>query len=353
MTESCEGSQTSVTEMHNTNHAGPFLSVVVPVFNEQECILPFYQRTSSVLRAITEDHEIIFVDDGSRDATCDRIMALRARDPRIKLLALSRNFGKETAMTAGLDFADGDAVVIIDVDLQIPPELIPRMVEKWQEGYDNVYGTRTSREGESTLRKLTAKAFYRTMRHLSRVEVPENSGDFRLLSRRAVKALRLLREQHRFMKGLFAWVGYRQIGIEYQQEPRVAGRTSWNYRRLWTLALDGITSFSYVPLQLSIYLGCVTATLSFAYSVFLVLRTLLFGRDLPGYASTMVAILFLGAVQLIFLGVIGEYLGRMYNETKQRPLYLIRDLEGLDGPPDPPASPGGRARGTADGIPGS
>jgi glycosyltransferase involved in cell wall biosynthesis len=216
------------------------------------------------------------------------------------------------------------------------------MVEKWKEGYDNVYATRVAREGESYIKKLTARAFYRVMRRLSRVDLPENTGDFRLLSRRAVEALKLLREQHRFMKGLFAWVGFRQAGILYRRERRFAGRTKWNYWRLWNFAMEGITSFTYIPLQFSVYLGCIIALFSFGYSVFLVLRTLLFGRDLPGYASIMVAILFLGAVQLIFLGVIGEYLGRMYNETKQRPLYLVQGLEGIEHPlnkPEPQPKP--------------
>jgi glycosyltransferase involved in cell wall biosynthesis len=309
-----------------------FISIVVPAFNEQECIFAFYERAFPVLCDISNRFEIIFVDDGSLDNTAEKVRELHSKDPRVKLIALSRNFGKEIAMTAGLDFANGEIVVIIDVDLQDPPELIPKMVEKWKEGYDNVYATRVAREGESYIKKLTARAFYRVMRRLSRVDLPENTGDFRLLSRRAVEALKLLREQHRFMKGLFAWVGFRRAGILYRRERRFAGRTKWNYWRLWNFAMEGITSFTYIPLQFSVYLGCIIALFSFGYSVFLVLRTLLFGRDLPGYASIMVAILFLGAVQLIFLGVIGEYLGRMYNETKQRPLYLVQGLEGIEHP---------------------
>ena len=310
-----------------------FISIVVPAFNEQECILAFYERTFPVLCDISDRFEIIFVDDGSLDNTAEKVRELRSKDLRVKLIVLSRNFGKEIAMTAGLDFANGEVVVIIDVDLQDPPELIPRMVEKWKEGYDNVYATRVAREGESYIKKLTARAFYRVMRCLSRVDLPENTGDFRLLSRRAVEALKLLREQHRFMKGLFAWVGFRQASILYRREPRFGGRTKWNYWRLWNFAIEGITSFTYIPLQFSVYLGCIIALFSFGYSAFLVVRTLLFGRDVPGYASIMVAILFLGAVQLISLGVIGEYLGRMYNETKQRPLYLVQNLQGIDHPP--------------------
>lgn len=306
------------------------LSLVVPAYNEEEMIAAFYARTAPILSAIDERFEIIFVDDGSSDRTGDEVRALHARDPRVKLIELSRNFGKEIAMTAGLDLASGQVVVVIDADLQDPPELIPRMVSMWKEGCDVVYATRTVREGETCLKKLTAKAFCLAMKRLSKVRIPEDTGDFRLMDRRVVDALKLLRERHRFMKGLFSWVGFKQVSIPYRREPRVAGHTKWNYWRLWNFALEGITSFTYLPLQVSIYLGSLTALCSFAYAAYLVLRTLLFGKDLPGYPSLMVAILFFGGVQLVFLGVLGEYLGRVFNEAKSRPLYLIQGLIGID-----------------------
>lgn len=316
--------------MSNVKNDQVFLSLVVPAYNEEEVIDVFYERTVPILSSIDERFEIIFVNDGSCDCTAERIKALHQRDPRIKLIELSRNFGKEIALTAGLDFAQGEVVVVTDADLQDPPELIPKMVEKWREGYDTVYAVRRIRQGETFLKKTTAKTFYRVIKRISRVEIPENAGDFRLMSRRTVNALKLLRERHRFMKGVFSWIGFKQTGIPYNREPRIAGRTKWNYWRLFNFAVDGITSFSYVPLQLSSYLGCFAALFAFFYAGYLVIRTLIWGIDLPGYASIMVAILFFSGVQLIFLGVIGEYLGRMFNETKNRPLYLIQGMVGID-----------------------
>jgi polyisoprenyl-phosphate glycosyltransferase len=306
-----------------------FLSLIVPAFNEEEVIDSFYERTAPILSGIDRRFEIIFINDGSFDSTPQKVRALNERDPRVKLIDLSRNFGKEIAMTAGLDFARGEVVVIIDADLQDPPELIPKMVEMWRQGYDTVFATRTVREGEGFLKKATAGAFYKVMGRLSRVEIPANTGDFRLMSRRTVEALKLLKEQHRFMKGLFSWVGFKQTSLPYRREPRFAGRTKWNYWRLWNFALEGITSFSYAPLQLAIYFGCFVALFSFLYAGYLITRTVLFGRDLPGYPSIMVTVLFFSGVQLIFLGAIGEYLGRMFNEIKKRPLYLIQDMVGL------------------------
>lgn len=316
--------------MSNARNEQIFLSLIVPAYNEEKVIDVFHERTIPILSSINDQFEIIFVNDGSSDCTAEKIKALHLKDPRIKLIELSRNFGKEIALTAGLDFAQGEVVVVTDADLQDPPELIPKMVEKWREGYDTVYAVRSIREGETFVKKATANAFYRVIKRLSRVEIPENAGDFRLMSRRTVDALKLLREQHRFMKGIFSWIGFKQIGIPYSREPRIAGRTKWNYWRLFNFAVDGITSFSYVPLQLSSYLGCFAAFFAFFYAGYLVLRTLVWGVDLPGYASIMVAILFFSGVQLIFLGVIGEYLGRMFNETKNRPLYLIQGMLGID-----------------------
>lgn len=319
------------TEINAESHEGcPLLSVVVPCYNEEDVIDAFYGRVSPILAAIDDNHEIVFVNDGSRDRTAELVGALHLRDDRVKMIDLSRNFGKEIAMTAGLDFATGSAVVVIDADLQDPPELISMMVDKWREGYDVIYATRTVREGEGVFKKATATMFYRVIGKLTRIEIPENTGDFRLLSRRVVNALKSLREQHRFMKGLFSWVGFKQTSISYRRQPRFAGETKWNYWRLWNFALEGITSFSLGPLQVSTYFGAFVACFAFAYAAFLIVRTLVLGIDVPGYASIMVAILFFSGVQLFTLGVIGEYLGRMFNETKNRPLYLVQGIVGLD-----------------------
>lgn len=307
-----------------------FISVVVPAFNEEEMVDPFYDRTSRVLAKLGSDFEIIFVNDGSMDRTAERVLALNQRDSRVKLLDLSRNFGKEIAMTAGIDHAAGTVVVVIDADLQDPPEIIPAMIEKWREGYDVVYAKRVVREGETFLKKATAHAFYWVIQRMTKISIPENTGDFRLMSRRAVDALMQLREQHRFMKGLFSWIGFRQTGIPYHREPRFAGATKWNYWSLWNFAIEGITSFSIAPLKIASYLGAFVALFAFAYAIFLVMRVLFMGVDVPGYASIMVTILFFSGVQLVTMGVVGEYIGRMSNETKRRPLYLVQQMAGLE-----------------------
>jgi glycosyltransferase involved in cell wall biosynthesis len=300
----------------------PFtLSVVVPCYNEEEVLPEFHRRLSAVLNSLGADWEILYVNDGSTDGTLRVVEGVA--DPRVAIIDLSRNFGKEIAMTAGLDYARGDAVVLIDADLQDPPELIPELVQKWREGFDVVYARRTVREGETMLKKATAKLFYRAMQSLSRVRIPEDTGDFRLLSRRAVEALKLLGEQHRFMKGLFAWIGYPQVAVYYRRNPRFAGQTKWNYWKLWNFAIEGVTSFSIAPLKIGTYLGLVIAMGAFAAAAVVVFKTLVFGDPVRGYPSLMVVILFLGGVQLMGLGMIGEYLGRMFNETKRRPLYLV------------------------------
>lgn len=316
------------------------LSIVIPVFNEEGVLDLFYERLRRTLAPLAHRFEILFVDDGSSDRTTTLIRDLRDADPRIGLIALSRNFGKEMAMTAGLDHARGDAVIVIDADLQDPPELIPRLIEGWQQGYEVVYAQRVSRRGEPLLKRLTAFFFYRIATRMSRVSIPRDTGDFRLMSRRAVDALSRLREQHRFMKGLFAWIGYRQLAVTYHREPRAAGTTKWNYWRLWNFAIDGFTSFTTFPLKVATYLGVFTAIFSLLYGLFLVIDTITSGNPVPGYPSLMVAVLFFGGVQLLFLGVIGEYLGRMFDETKQRPLYLIQETLPA-GPADPagPAAP--------------
>jgi glycosyltransferase involved in cell wall biosynthesis len=271
--------------------------------------------------------EVIYVNDGSRDATLDILYRLHAADPRVAVLNLSRNFGKEIAMTAGLDHSRGEATVIIDADLQDPPELIPELMARWSQGYDVVYATRLSRDGESALKKLSARYFYRVIGGMSPIAIPKDTGDFRLLSRRAVDALCRLREQHRFMKGLFAWIGYRQTAVTYHRDRRGAGTTKWNYHKLWGFAIEGITSFSTAPLKVASYVGLTTAATAFLYASWIIYKTLRFGDPVAGYPSLMVAVLFLGGVQLAAIGVVGEYLGRMFNETKGRPLYLVETYE--------------------------
>ena len=299
------------------------LTVVVAAYNEQAALPLLHPRIRAALAGLDFETRVLYVDDGSRDDTWAVIDSLAAADPRAAGLKLSRNFGKELALTAGLDHADADAVVVIDADLQDPPELIPEFLAKWREGFDAVFGTREVREGETWLKKLTAHAFYRVMGKLSTTPIPSDTGDFRLLSRRAVEALRGLRERHRFMKGLFTWVGFRQVALPYRRDPRHAGVSKFNYWKLWNFALEGITSFSSAPLRIATYLGVATAFVAFAFGVWIVLKTLIWGDTVPGYPSLMVVILFLGGVQLMALGIIGEYLGRLYEESKARPLYLI------------------------------
>ncbi|WP_432723507.1 glycosyltransferase family 2 protein [Jeongeupia wiesaeckerbachi] len=306
----------------------PLLSVVVPAYNEEAVLEQFHARMSALFDSLPRYRcEMVFVNDGSRDRTQAIIDRLCDSDPRVAGIDLSRNFGKEIAMTAGMDHARGDAVVIIDADLQDPPELIRDMLREWECGYDVVYARRTVRDGESWVKKITAAAFYRTMNKMSgRVHIPRDTGDFRLMSRRAVDALLQLREQHRFMKGLFAWVGFKTKAIEYRRDPRAAGVSKFNYWKLWNFALEGITAFSIGPLKVATYLGLTTALFAFGYGSWIIAKTLLWGNPVHGYPTIMVTILFLGGVQLFFTGVLGEYLGRIFNETKQRPLYFTQSL---------------------------
>lgn len=314
------------TETREESAARRLVSVVVPVYNEEETVAEFQRRLSAVFEPLNHALEVIYVNDGSRDRTFDTVCAMHDLDRRIRIIDLSRNFGKEIAMTAGLDFAQGDAVIVIDVDLQDPPELIPHLIHEWQSGYDVVYAQRTRRDGESMFKKTSAHIFYRVIQKVSRVQIPEDTGDFRLLSRRAVESLKLLREQHRFMKGLFSWIGYPQKAVPYQREARFAGTTKWNYWKLWNFALDGITSFTNVPLKISTYIGVLTALIGFCYSIFIVTKAIFWGDPVRGFPSLIMIVTLLGGVQLIFLGIIGEYLGRMFDETKNRPLYLIKGI---------------------------
>lgn len=310
--------------------ANPRLTIVVPAFNEAHALPVLHPRIAAVLDRLDMEVRVLYVDDGSRDETWAVIGQLARTDPRVHGLRLSRNFGKELALTAGLDHADGDAVVVLDADGQDPPELIPEFIAKWRDGFDVVYGRRMRRAGESWLKRFTAAAFYRVMERLSHTPVPRDTGDFRLLSRRALDALAGLRERHRFMKGLFAWVGFPQCAIDYEREPRLAGRSKFSYWRLWNFALEGITGFSTAPLRVATYAGILTAMAAFVFGVWIIFKTLFYGDPVPGYPSLMTVVLFLGGVQLMALGMIGEYLGRLFDEAKQRPLYLIQDRQGLD-----------------------
>ncbi|WP_019467107.1 glycosyltransferase family 2 protein [Dyella japonica] len=303
----------------------PRLTVVVPAYNEAAVLEVFHARLGRVLDELPLDCDVLYIDDGSSDTTWQLIEELAARDGRTGGLKLSRNFGKEAALTAGLDHVDADAAVVIDADLQDPPELIPSLVERWHEGFDVVYATRTAREGETGFKKFTSALFYRSMERVSDTRVPRDTGDFRLLTRRALDALRQLRERQRFMKGLFTWIGYRQTAVYYLREPRQAGTTKWNYWRLLQLAIEGFTSFSTAPLRLATWVGVMASVLAFVYGIWVFGKALLLGDQVHGYPSLMVVILFMGGVQMLALGVIGEYLGRNYAESKQRPLYFIEE----------------------------
>lgn len=302
------------------------LTVVVAAFNEAETLPVLHPRIAAVLDGLAGegvDGHVLYVDDGSRDRTWAVLDGIAAADARVSLLRLSRNFGKEAALTAGLDRVDEGAALILDADGQDPPELIPAFVAKWREGYDDVHGTRTARDGEGWFKRVTAHGFYRVMQRLSKTPIPTDTGDFRLLSPRALAALRQLRERHRFMKGLFGWVGFEQVAIPYHREARLAGRSKFNAWRLWNFALEGVTSFSTAPLRVATYLGVMTALLAFVYALWIVVKALLWGDPVAGWPTMMTVILLLGGVQLMALGMIGEYLGRLYEESKQRPLYLV------------------------------
>lgn len=315
------------------------LSVIVPVHNESAVLHEFHSQMSDVMAETGCSYEILYIDDGSTDDSLALLTELREADERVAILELSRNFGKEVALSAGLDHATGDAVIIIDSDLQDPPELVHTFLREWRNGYDVIYGQRIDRRGESRTKILTAKWFYRVLNYLSDVEIPADVGDFRLLSRRAVDALLSLPERHRYMKGLYAWIGFPQKSIPYVRQPREAGQTKWNYWRLWNFALEGITSFSDVPLKIATYVGVITSGVAIIYGLFLLIRTLLYGNPVPGYPSLIIVMLFLGGVQLICLGIIGEYLARTYQETKSRTLYFLKGYHPAAGDgPDQPTS---------------
>ena len=300
------------------------VTILVPAYNEQEVLNMLYERLKKIMDENSNyDFEILFVNDGSKDNSLKIMQELRQKDKRVCYLNLSRNFGKETGMIAGLDYSKGDAVIIIDADLQDPPELIPAMLKYWEEGYDDVYAKRRSRKGETWVKKFTSTMYYKVLQGFTKIQIQKDTGDFRLLDRRCVEALKSMRESQRYTKGMFSWIGYNKKEILYDRDPRAAGQTKWNYKKLVDLSIDGITSFTTSPLRWSAILGIIVSIIGFIYMLYIIIKTLVYGVEVPGYASTMVIILFLGGVQLIFLGVIGEYLGRAFYETKGRPLYFI------------------------------
>jgi glycosyltransferase involved in cell wall biosynthesis len=315
-----------------SQHIGRKISLVVPFYNEEAAIDSFYRRLSTLLNTdIGVSWEIVCVNDGSRDSTFRRLCALSETDARFVVVDLARNFGKEAALTAGIDHATGDAVIPIDADLQDPPEVIPKLVAEWNSGFDVVLARRADRHTDGFLKRNAAHWFYKVHNIISDVPIPADVGDFRLMDRKVVNALALLPERRRFMKGLFSWVGFATTTVDYAREERTAGKSKFSGWKLWNLALEGITGFSTAPLRLWTYLGLLTATVAFGYAVWIVTRTLIFGVDLRGYPSLVTIVLFLGGVNLIGIGVIGEYIGRIYMETKQRPIYIVRGVKRSDG----------------------
>jgi glycosyltransferase involved in cell wall biosynthesis len=303
------------------------LTLVVPVFNEAEAVPHFVRRISDLFSSPEDPAiEMLFVNDGSRDSTLEELLSLQRLDPRIRIVDLSRNFGKEAALSAGLDVARGDVVVPIDVDLQDPPELIAGMIDKWRDGYEVVAAKRASRNADSWAKRISAGWFYRIHNQISDIDIPENVGDFRLMDRTVVEALRQMPESRRFMKGIFAWMGFRTATVEYARPERVAGTSKFHGWKLWNFALEGTTSFSTVPLRIWTYIGGSVALLSIGFALYTVVKVLIFGIDVPGYASIVVAISLLGGLQLMGIGVLGEYLGRTYMESKRRPVFLIRSI---------------------------
>lgn len=308
----------------------PTISIVAPVYNEEAILHELYRRVAETMDALGESWELVLVNDGSYDRSLEIMHELHEKDPRVKIVSFSRNFGHQIAITAGMDYAQGDAVVIIDADLQDPPDVIAELIKKWREGYEVVYAVRKERKGESKFKLWTAALFYRLIDKITGVNIPRDTGDFRLLDRKAVDALRRMREHHRFMRGMSVWVGFKQTGVEYVREERYAGETKYPLRKMIRFALDGITSFSYFPLQLATYLGFIIAGISVVAILVTIVLRLSGSRAFYGQASTLVTVLFLGGIQLISLGIIGEYLGRIYDEVKQRPLYIVDEAVGFE-----------------------
>ncbi len=305
-------------------------SIVIPIFNEEKNIMEMYRRLHKVCKTLDASTEIIFVNDGSKDNSADEVLQIRKNDQQVKLINFSRNFGHQIAVSAGLDFASGDSVVIIDADLQDPPEVIPNLVAQWKAGYEVVYAVRKKREGDSAFKKFTAWAFYRLLNSITGIAIPVDTGDFRLIDKKVVVSIRSLSERHRFLRGLVSWVGFKQIGVEYEREARFAGSTKYPLKKMLRFAFDAITSFSHVPLQMATFWGFIVSFIAFAASVFFLYLRFFTNNFEPGFTSIILAILFLGGIQLITLGTIGEYLGRIYDEIKARPLYLIAEKFGFE-----------------------
>lgn len=300
------------------------IMILVPAYNEEQVLIKLYDRLKNVINKIHNyEFEILFINDGSKDKTLEIIKEIRETDKRVSYIDLSRNFGKEIAMIAGMDYSNSDAVIIIDADLQDPPELLPEMLTYWENGYDDVYAKRRSRLGESWLKKFSSKAYYKILQKMTDIPIQKDTGDFRLLDRRCIEALKMFRETQRYTKGMFSWIGYNKKEILFDRDERIAGKTKWNYIKLLDLAIEGITSFTISPLKMSSFFGIGVSACAFIFMIFVIIKTLFFGEQVQGYPSLIVVVLFLGGVQLISLGIIGEYIGRIFNETKKRPLYLV------------------------------
>ena len=312
-----------------TKQKKELISIVIPCYNEDEVIQLCHTAVAQVIDTLPYDFEVIYINDGSTDETSTLLEKIQKKDKRVTVINLSRNFGKEAAMTAGIDNTHGDAMIILDADLQDPPALIPDMINMWKEtGADVVYGQRLHREGETWFKKFSANSFYNVINFLANnVKIPKNTGDFRLMNRRSIDALMQLREKHRFMKGLFAWIGYKQVAFEYNRAPRAAGTTKWNYLKLWHFAQEGIAAFSTTPLRIATICGLLISMFSFIFGGYIFIRTLFFGAEVEGWASIMVALTFLSGIQLLSIGVLGEYIGRIFGESKHRPLYFIDTIQ--------------------------
>ncbi len=306
------------------------ISIVVPLYNEEEVIGESYNRLTTVMQSIEEDYELIFINDGSRDRTAFLAAEIAEKDKHVRLVCFSRNFGHQIAITAGMDYARGDAVVIIDADLQDPPEVIPQMVEKWKEGYHVVYGKRTKRHGETIFKKVTAKVFYRFLQRMTQVDIPTDTGDFRLIDRKVCDTMKRLGERNRYVRGLVSWVGYKQYALEYVRDERFAGETKYPLKKMLRLAMDGIASFSYKPLKLATLVGFMLSGLSFLYLLFVLIQKLCGFPTVAGWASILAVQLFFNGVVLIILGIMGSYIGRIYEECKERPLYIVQEEIGFD-----------------------
>jgi len=306
------------------------ISIIIPAYNEEESLPFLYERLQKLMNEINNyEFEILFVNDGSKDKTIQIIKELRNKDERICYVDFSRNFGKEIAMLAGLDYATGDAVIFMDADLQDPPELIPELIKYWEEGYDDVYARRSSRKGETWLKKFTSKMYYKILQSLTRVEIQKDTGDFRLLDKRCVNALKKLRESQRCSKSMFSWIGYKKKEVMYERDPRIAGKTKWNYRKLIDLAIDGITSFTTSPLRISTYLSIPTFLALFVYFIYVIVKCCVLNVAIQAFQAIILLILFFSGVQILLFGIVGEYLGRIFNETKNRPLYFINEYNGI------------------------